>query len=269
MTQKRLNRLVVQPARKLYYLTNHEFRLLQKQILIICLLGFVVSQVLIIVALGPYNHDEQLLFAPFEQIIAQSGQSLLTLISLGFALLIIGLRVHQQFTPGRSIYRLYHLETGSGSLYAAKLIAAATGLLLVLLTQVVSIIAAWFLYFQSAAANLVTGSLQLAFLRSAYLLLLVPADVWHLAIQAVLLFLAAALVISSVLELHRPGRSAFAGLALMMAVVLVTAVLLRVAYGSLDDPKPGLRLFMLLIMIIQVGLVVLRGRHLLAERSVC
>ena len=269
MTKQKWNRLFVQQISRLYYLTNHEFRLLHKQILIICLVEFVVSQVLFIVALNPYNHDEKLLFAPFEQIVAQSGQSLLTLASIGLALLIVGLGVHQQFTPGRSIYRLYHLETSSGILYAAKLTAAATGLLLVLLTQMVSIISAWFLYYQSTAANLMAGSLQLAFLRSAYLLLLVPADAWHLAFQAILLFLVVALIISSVLELHKPGKSAFAGLAITIAVVLVTAVSLRVAYGSLDELKPGLRLFLLLVMAVQSSLVVLRGRYLLAERAVC
>jgi len=169
MTLKKQSRPIIRPFGKLYYLINHEYRLLQKQILIICLLEFVIGQVLFIATLAPYNREEKLLFAPFEQIVAQSGQSLLTIISVGFALLFIGLGVHQQFTPGRSIYRLYQLESSPAILYGAKLIAAATGLMLVLLTQLVSAIAAWFLYYQSAAADLIPGSLQLAFLpgRSA------------------------------------------------------------------------------------------------------
>jgi len=269
MTLKKLSRSFIQRVGKLYYLINHEYRLLQKQILIVCLLEFVIGQVLFIVTLTPYNREEKLLFAPFEQIVAQSGQSLLTIVSVGFALLIIGLGVHQQFTPGKSIYRLYHLETSAGILYGAKLIAAFTGLLFVLLTQLVSIIVAWFLFFQSSASDLIPGSLQLAFLRSAHLLLLVPADTWHLAFQAVLLILAVACVISSVLELHKPGKSAFPGLAIMVAVILVTAVLLRIVYGSLDEFNPATRFFQLLVATLLCGSVVLRGRHLLVERAAC
>ena len=269
MTLKKQSRPIIRTFGKLYYLINHEYRLLQKQILIICLLEFVIGQVLFIATLAPYNREEKLLFAPFEQVVVQSGQSLLTIISVGFTLLFIGLGVHQQFTPGRSIYRLYQLESSPAILYGAKLIAAATGLMLVLLTQLASAIAAWFLYYQSAAADLIPGSLQLAFLRSGHLLLLAPVDAWHVTFQAVLLILAAAWVVSSVLELHKPGQSAFSGLALMAAVLLATAVLLRMVYGSLDEFKPAARVFQLLLAAALCGLVMLRGHHLLAERTAC
>ena len=92
-------------VRQLYYLVIHEFQLIRFQVLIICLAALLGSQILFATATSPKRVDEELLLAPFEQLVDESGQGVLFLLALVAVLGVIGLALHLQFVSGKRIYR--------------------------------------------------------------------------------------------------------------------------------------------------------------------
>ncbi len=256
-------------VRQLYYLIIHEFQLIRFQVLIICLASLLGSQILFAVAVPAKRYDEELLFTPFEQLVDQSGQGVLFLLTLIAVLVAVGLALHQQFVSGKSIYRFYQLESGAGRLYAAKLIAGLTGVLLVVLTELVAVLLGWAMVYQGAVDVIHPGSLQLAFLRSVLLQRMLPGALWLRLLQFLALVLAVCLPLTAVLELHKPGKSAAGGLGALLVVALAGLALLAPVYASLDEIGVSLRVILILAMAAQVGVTCWRGWFLMRRRIAC
>lgn len=256
-------------VRHLYYLIIHEFQLIRLPVLIICLAVLLGSQILFAVASPLKRSEEELLFTPFEQLVDQSGQGVLFLLALVAVLGVIGLALHQQFTPGKSIYRLYQLAGGSGRLYAAKLVAGLTGVLLLFLTQLLAVLLGWAMVYRGAADVIIPGSLQLAFLRSVLLQRLLPGALWLRLLLLLALILAVCLSLTAVLELHKPGRSAAGGLGSLLIVAVAGLALLAPGYASLDAIGVSLRVILILAMAAQVGVTGWRGWFLMHRRIAC
>ena len=193
--------------RRLYYLINHEYRLLYPALLSVPAGLLIMTQMLVLRQTWRYSREDNPLWYRLDQIIDQSGVPVLFMFAVIILLLFCAASLRQQLLQPRSLFTYYQISPGAAAVFTAKALMVMSGLVLLVLTQLVAVIIAWRLFWVPAVPpGQVPASLLLGIVRSPFLSILYPGH-FRLAIPLLLsLALLGTATPALVLDLHRSAR---------------------------------------------------------------
>lgn len=166
--------------KKLYKLINFQFGFISRLVLLECLMLIVAQNMLLYITAGDYPADR---YIPFEKLIALSGVS--SVFYIGFALTLAGCvySVLSDYSGSKGIYTLMAIPDGRSAVYFSKVIPGFIYLLMLICSQLISILTGYMLFSTPFSAVVTDGlisysrpvnGLFLAFVRSDFLRLLFP-----------------------------------------------------------------------------------------------
>lgn len=257
---------------QLYYISNHEWLLSLKPVSYAYLALFFLN--LIIGAAGNAgfaDFDPELPLMPmrFEQFISSSGFAFIHILILVYVCSFIAYSWHRHFAPVRSLDRLYHLPLGISRIFLVRLALGTLLLMAVQVVQVISLVSVYYASYLPATADVgIRQGLYLAFRRSWYLRLLLPADP-AAVILTLLLTLLVVVALYTLVNLTRiiTSKKVLPAAGIILAGMAAFAV--STAYDSLADRRSvplqlarQLPLVLLIIILIMMNLRWLRRRLL-------